>query len=198
MLARVAEGLLNRGIDASSVAGRHAASLEGKCLAVDVLGLSLRVELRIRAGRAEIASGTSGAADVTIKATPLELAKLAGADSVQRLKGSSVELNGDVHTAEAFAALLKTAMPDLERELADWIGDVPAHALGRRARALERWSAHSRAALEADVAEYVHEEGELAPRADEVRAYCAEVDRLRDDVERAAARLDRLVRSAAR
>jgi ubiquinone biosynthesis protein UbiJ len=128
----------------------------------------------------------------------LELLKLVGADSVQGFKGAAVELHGDVHTAEAFAALLKVATTDVERELAGWVGDLPAHAIGKRARGLARWTRRSSAALEADMSEYLQEESELLPLPEQVRAFCGEVDRLRDDVERAAARLERLARGAAR
>lgn len=198
MLAAVVEGLLNRAIDASLLAAERAAEIEGKRLAIEVVGLSLCLELTVCDGRVALSRGSSGTADVTIKAPPLELAKLAGADSVRELKGASVELHGDVNTAEAFAALLKAASPDLEAELAGWIGDIPAHALGRRARGFARWSERARAALEADLSEYLQEEAELLPRSEQVRAFLSEVDRLRDDVERAAARLDRLARNVPR
>lgn len=198
MLAGFAEGLLNRAIDASSVAAERATRLEGKCLAVDVEGLSRRVSLTVRDGRVTLSEGHGEGADVTIKAPPLELLKLVGADSVQGFKGAAVELHGDVHTAEAFAALLKAAAPDFERELAGWVGDVPAHAISRRARGLNDWARRSCAALAADVSEYLQEESDCLPLPEQVRAFCGEVDRLRDDVERAAARLERLVHGTAR
>lgn len=197
MLAGVVEGWLNRAIDASSVAALHAARLEGKRLAVVVEGLSLSVELCVRDGRVRIHEGASDAADVTIEGPPLELVKLAGADSLGRLKGTNVQLHGDMHTAETFAVLLKAAAPDGERELAGWIGDLSAHAIGRRARGFARWSQRASRALQADATEYLQEEGEMLPRPEQVRNFCGEVDRLRDDVERAAARLDRLARDAA-
>jgi ubiquinone biosynthesis protein UbiJ len=198
MLAGWVEGLLNRAIDASSVATERAGAIEGKRLAVHIDGLSRCFVLAVRGGRVTLAEGDAVTADVTIKAPPLELLKLVGADSVQGFKGAAVELHGDVHTAEAFAALLKVAAPDIERELAGWIGDLPAHAIGTRARGLERWMRRSSAALEADMSEYLQEESGLLPLPEQVLAFCGEVDRLRDDVERAAARLERLARDAAR
>ncbi|NCC30261.1 MAG: sterol-binding protein, partial [Gammaproteobacteria bacterium] len=47
-----------------------------------------------------------------------------------------------------------------------------------------------------DLQEYLQEEARLTPTRYEVEAYLTQVDILRDDVERAEARIERLVRLA--
>lgn len=198
MIATVIEGMLNRAIEASSAAAASARELEGRRFTVEVEGLALELTISIVSGRARVQSGASGEADVSVKAPPLELLALLGPQSLGRLRNGTVVLDGDLHTAEAFATLLRRASPDLEAELAGWVGDIAAHALGTRLRGLARWSQRSARALESDIAEFLHEESAVLPRPGEVREFCAEVDRLRDDVERAAARLERLARGGGR
>jgi ubiquinone biosynthesis protein UbiJ len=198
MIVGAIESLLNHSIEESSLAASAAARLSGKSVAVVIDGLAVRVHLQVTDKRLQICLDTDAPADVVLKARPLELMRLLGPDSLRRLQGADVELSGDMHVAEAFASLLQAASPDLEETLSGWIGDIPAHAIGRRLRGLARWSTHAAQTLEADAAEYLQEESRVLPRPEQVREFCGEVDRLRDDVERAAERVARLSRARAR
>jgi len=196
MLLGVIETLLNRSIADSSLAASTAERLSGKSMAVQVEGIGVRVLLRVTDKRVALSLDPDAPADVVLEARPLELMRLLGPgrDSLRRLRDADVELSGDMRVAEGFSALLEAAAPDLEEALSGWVGDIPAHALGRRFRGLAKWSARAMRSLEADTAEFLHEESTALPRPDEIRAFCGEVDRLRDDVERAAERLERLGR----
>jgi ubiquinone biosynthesis protein UbiJ len=90
--------------------------------------------------------------------------------------------------------LLKLARPDLEGELAKWIGDIPAHAVGEIARGTRAWLTRAGDALRMNTAEYLQEESRAMPAPLEAQAFYGDVEKLRDDVERAAARLARLER----
>ena len=90
--------------------------------------------------------------------------------------------------------MLKLARPDLEGEVAKWLGDVPAHALGEVARGLGAWLGRAGAALRMNTAEYLQEESRAVPAPFEAQAFYSDVERMRDDVERLAARLARLER----
>ena len=103
-------------------------------------------------------------------------------------------LQGYPQVAERFAKLLKLARPDLEDDASRWIGDVPAHALGEVARGAGAWLARAAGALRMNTAEYLQEESRAMPAALEAEAFYSDVERLRDDVERTAARLARLER----
>jgi ubiquinone biosynthesis protein UbiJ len=89
---------------------------------------------------------------------------------------------------------LKLARPDLEEEVARWLGDVLAHALGSAVRGFGAWLGRAGAALRMNTAEYLQEESRAMPAPLEAQAFYADVERLRDDVERAAARLALLER----
>jgi ubiquinone biosynthesis protein UbiJ len=200
-LGALLERALNREIAASTAAADVLAGLAGESFAIEVLGLRLRCVLRavgermlVEPGLVEGAATDARSASVTLRATPLDLLRLARAADVTSLKGTSAELVGSPEVAERFAALLKLARPDLEDGLARWIGDVPAHGLVRVAQDAGGWLVRAATALRMNTAEFLQEESRALPAALEAQAFYADVERLRDDVERAAARLARLMR----
>jgi ubiquinone biosynthesis protein UbiJ len=160
---------------------------------VHVEGLGVTVVLHSDGERARV--DRDGAdATATLRATPLDLVKLLNAEGVSGVKRTRADLSGDLEVAERYANLLKLARPDLEGELAKWIGDIPAHALGEAARGARAWFARAGDALRMNTAEYLQEESRAMPAPLEAHAFYDDVERLRDDVERAAARLTRLER----
>jgi ubiquinone biosynthesis protein UbiJ len=194
VLLATVERLLNRHIAESTAATRRLATLEGRRFAVAVVGPDVRIVLGVREGHVSVRASALEPADATLRGTPLALLGLLDQASLSRLRTQSVELAGDIHVAEEFAEMLKLARPDLEGELAGWIGDVAAHELGAAVRGLRAWAARTQRALEADLADYVQYERAILPAALEARALYAAVERLRDDVERAEQRLEKLTR----
>ena len=78
---------------------------------------------------------------------------------------------------------------DWEEGLATYLGDAPAHQIGRLVRGVRGWFAESRDAAGRNLAEYLTEERrDLPPRA-ELDAFLDDVDRLRSDADRLAARV---------
>ncbi|HEY8520260.1 MAG TPA: sterol-binding protein [Gammaproteobacteria bacterium] len=199
---RAAERLLARCIAESTPARRLVAELEGAALTVIVEGLSLAVVLASDGGRVTLALTGAGAPELPeaaaarrralLRAAPLDLLRLVRAGDLAALKRTRAELTGGVDVAERYVALLAHARPDLEEELARWIGDLAAHDLGSLARGAAGWVARAHRALLTDAAEYLQEERRALPAPAEARAFLADVERLRDDVERAAERLRRL------
>ncbi len=195
-LERAARGL-NRRIAESVSAARLAAELERRSCRLQVEGLDLGAVLRVEGGRIAVVADPEAAANVAIEGPPLELLRLTGPDAARRLQESGARLTGEIRIAQRFAELLRLAAPDPEEELADWVGNVAAHALGGAARGAAAWLRRARDALRDDAAEYLKEESRMLPTPYEAEAFYAAVDRLRDDVERAAARVDRLARALA-
>jgi ubiquinone biosynthesis protein UbiJ len=134
------------------------------------------------------------AATATLSASLFDLLRLARASDLSTLRGTGAEITGSPEVAERFAKLLRLARPDLEEYASRWIGDVPAHALGEAARVARAWLERAARTLRADAAEFLQEESRALPAALEAQAFYADVERLRDDVERAAARLARIER----
>jgi ubiquinone biosynthesis protein UbiJ len=190
------ERLLNRHISESTNATRRLAALDGRSFAVAIAGPDVRILMTARDGHLAVRASADEPADATVRGTPLALLGLLEPGSLSRLRTQNVELVGNVHVAEEFAEMLRHARPDLEGELAGWIGDIAAHEVGAALRGLGAWTLRAHRALEADVAEYLQYERAALPAALEAREFYADVERLRDDVERMEQRLERLARQA--
>ena len=184
---------INRQIGESTAARELLAQLTGTSFAVHVDGLSLTVVLHSDGARMRVGDDAT-AATATLRATPLDLLRLMNAEGISGVKRTHAELRGDMQVAERYSQLLKLARPDLEGEVAKWLGDVPAHALGEIVRSAGSWLTRAGEAMRMNTAEYLQEESRAMPAPLEAQAFYGAVERLRDDVERAAARLARLER----
>jgi ubiquinone biosynthesis accessory factor UbiJ len=182
------EGVLNRTAQASTPARQQLARLQGRAFAVKLEGPDLRVVLAAGEAGLTLTAGDAPA-DTTVSGTPLALLAMLAPQADLRLRSSGVRIEGDAETAQAFRDLLQHARPDLEAELARHVGDAPAHHAARFARGVFDFGRRVARSLSQDTAEYLTEEaGHLPPRA-EAEGFLDAVDHLREDVDRAEARL---------
>ena len=216
------EAVLNRCIRESSRAGELLEELDGRSLAIVVRGLGIRLLMQATKTRLALSVGSSrsgaavdgtdsaaapganraappaadssSSATATVEGTPPVLLRLLGNLGAAGFRESGAELWGDVATAETFAELLRHARPDLEDELSKLIGDIAAHEVASAARRTDAWARQASSALTMNTSEFLQEEARQLPPRVEVNAFGRDVERLRDDVERAAQRLARLER----
>ncbi|MEI8258256.1 MAG: SCP2 sterol-binding domain-containing protein [Deltaproteobacteria bacterium] len=186
------EALLNRQIEASTPARELLASLAGRAFAIEIEGARgyplLRLRLAADAGQLTVSHG-EGAADATVRGTPFGLAALVAGRAEGRTTASGVTIDGDAEVASGFEKLLGHARPDLEAELARLVGELPAHYAARAVRDVTDWGRRAARSLLRSSSEYLTEEGrDLVPRA-ELDAFLGDVDGIREDVDRAEARL---------
>ena len=80
------------------------------------------------------------AAEAELVGGPLSLLALAGGTPEAVLQRGDVQIRGDAELAQKFRELALLLRPDVEEELSQVIGDVPAHQLGRFARAAFGWT----------------------------------------------------------
>lgn len=105
---------------------------------------------------------------------------------------SSVKLEGSVDVAESLAFVFRNLEWDVEADLADLIGDIPAHRLARIGRSLASSLRQGSGNLLANAREYAVEESDLLPNKNDVSAFGNAVNALRDDVARLEKRLSRI------
>ncbi len=135
-----------------------------------------------------------GAPDVGLSGTPAALLRMLG-----RMRrgdasfGDEVRLSGDVAVLETLRDAYRRLDVDLEELLSRFVGDIAAHEIGRAARAVLSWGENLRQTLLADTGEYLVEELRVSPPRHELEDFAAEVDRIRDDVERIEKRIARLL-----
>ncbi len=189
MLLSLLESSLNRNIAASSAALRLRQQLDGKSLCLQVNGLPRPVTVAINNSQLTLQFSDASNAQATISGSPLGLLSLARQTQAKNLGDSGVSISGDAEVAQGFSELLKAAKPDLEEELSRLVGDVAAHQLGVTAKHLLDFGKRATHTFAQNVGEYLTEESRDVPHRFEVDDFARQVDTLRDDVERAAARL---------
>jgi ubiquinone biosynthesis protein UbiJ len=199
MLTATLENVLNRGLPRSPRAQQLCAELAGRKVAVAIAGSpryvlieSTGLTLKLSAVTAEALAGIP--VDATLSGGPFSLLALSGAAPEAVLQRGAVRIEGDAELAQKFRELALLLRPDLEEELSQVLGDVPAHQVGRFARAALGWTRKAAATTVLNVAEYLgHERRDLVPRS-EAEQFLRGVDTLREDVDRLAARIDLLTR----
>lgn len=168
-------------------------ALTDKVIAVELLGVNIRLYFFPHAQGVQVSSQYAGAPDTLLRGAPLSLLRLALSDAPSdALFAGGAELRGDTATGQAFQAILRALHLDWEELLARVAGDAVAHQAGRAARAASAQARHTARTLEDDVREYLIEEAGLLVDRDEVAGFLDAVDTLRGDADRLAARLRRM------
>ncbi len=198
-LLRPLTSILNRNIRETTPARELCRQLDGKAIAIRVRDTALAMYFLVNDEVLTLASEIDAEPDVVLTGSLLTLARMAGpagddSDGAP-IRSGSLDITGDVYTAQNFQKLLKYAKPDIEEELSQVIGDAAAHRAGQLARGFAAWVQDVRDTVHTDVREYLQEESRDVPSRYEVERFSSKVDALRDDVARLEARINRLAGS---
>lgn len=193
-LLRRSQQQLNRWIAQSSAAQAELRGLEGRSMIVAIENTTWRIVLIVDQQQVRMKTAADMSADIAIKASLFDLIAMLRAQSLSALAAGDVEFRGNLRIAEKFSSVLRLARPQLEDELAGWIGGLPARALVRTRDAVHAWGTRTGAAIEQDVVEYLQAETRELPRRKAVADSLLSAERLRDDVDRLGQRIDALVK----
>ncbi len=189
----ILEATINRLLALDPEGAARLALLAGRIVAFEFKGFDNRLYFIPGAGGLQLFAAYDAAPDCLLRGTPLALAAMGlSRRKEDDLFAGQVEIEGDTALAHRFGAALAGLVIDWEEQLAHLTGDPLAHALGQRAQDVGRWCELSLDTLGRDLQEYLQEEGRLLPSRYELDAFYSSVDRLRDDGERLAARVERL------
>jgi ubiquinone biosynthesis protein UbiJ len=193
------ESLLNRNIAASTPARGQLAALAGRSFAIESgvpAGPSLRVRLAASTDAISL-TRDDVPADATVTGTPFALLAMLARRADGQGATAGVTIRGDAEVAQLFERLIRHARPDLEEELARVLGDVPGHFAARFARGAIAWTRAAGDSFARNIGEYLTEESrDLVPRS-ELEPLLDGIDRAREDVDRAEARVALLERKLA-
>ncbi|MFM7431943.1 MAG: SCP2 domain-containing protein [Gammaproteobacteria bacterium] len=193
MLTEAIENLLNRNLGSSPRARESCAALKGRRLKLVIRDLDLQIGFESVGDSLRISRQTAGEFDAEVEGTSINLLALVSPQPERLLKSGTVQVRGDVELLQRYRELALLLRPDLEEELAKLIGDSPAHRLAGLAKAALAFGRRGASTAVQNAAEYfAHETRDLVPRA-EAEVFLGEVDRLREDVDRAAARVEALL-----
>lgn len=189
LIAPAIEFALNSALAGSNAAQQDLQQLDGKVISLELKEFPLKFFFLPHADRIAVHGDYHGKSDMTVRAPTAAL--LQAALRRDDIPPKGIEISGDAETAQIFSRLLKRADLDWEELLSQQVGDVAAHRIGNFVRGALRWSRDAFDRVSRDLADYLQFETGVLPQRHEVDAFLSGVDRLRDDVERFAARVTR-------
>jgi ubiquinone biosynthesis protein UbiJ len=165
----------------------------GKVAVIDASPVALR--LRVTPDGMVAAARADEAANVTIR---LKLSDLPLIAQNRERAFSYVQIEGDAEFANAISHLSQSLRWEVEHDLERLLGPIAAMRLVQGAKAALTSAQTGQRKLAENVAEYFLEEKPLLIRPVLAEEFGADVVKLRDDVERAAKRLEKLEQKLAR
>lgn len=175
-------------------ARRAMGQLHGRVIAFDVEGLGRSFYLVPGpSGEVQLLAHYEGEPDCRLQAPPLALSRMNDhRASAEQLFSGQVRIEGDTELAHRIGKILGAMDIDWEEQLSRYTGDLVAHDIGNLVRGAARWGRSALDTLGLDLQEYLQQELQVLPARPELEAFLADVDRLRDDVERLQARVSLL------
>jgi ubiquinone biosynthesis protein UbiJ len=137
----------------------------------------------------ELAPASAAAPDVVIVTTPGLLLRIASGDDSA---WGDARLEGDIQFAGAIDYVRRNLRWDYEETLSRFIGDIAAHRLAGAVHAADQWRRMAALNMARNLAEYAAHENPQIANARAVEQFNADVDCMRDAVDRLEKRIEHL------
>jgi ubiquinone biosynthesis accessory factor UbiJ len=194
LAGRTLEAALNRALALDPDTRDGLRTLDGRSVALHVAAPKLALQVRVNGDRLEVGP-VDGAAepDLSVRSTlgalvsQLPFFRNDNAPPVGKLR-----IEGDADLARRLQRLAERFDPDWQQPFASVFGDVLGVQIANAFAAGLRHARDAAGNFATNAAEFVTEESRDVVARDELNAFYDDVDTLRDDVERIAARLARL------
>ncbi len=194
-LAAALETALEIYLKQDPVALQQCSTLEGRVIALEFTGLDLTLYFIPGTEGILVTGYYEGEPDTRLIGSPFGFARLTLGPREDALFKGAVEIQGDTETGQQFQDVLSSVDWDWEEQLSKLTGDVIAHQAGSMVRKAANFISNSRDTLRQDISEYLQEEARLLPARIEIGYFLEEVDQLRTNVDRVAARVNRLLQT---
>jgi ubiquinone biosynthesis accessory factor UbiJ len=171
---------------------RRLGDLQGRVLCIEFRDLGRRLYLHPSESGFRIATESEQDPAVTLRGTLATFARLGLGAGTETLKAGELDIEGDAALGQRLQRIFRELDLDWEEPLARLFGDPLGHTLGRVARSAFAWHRQTLKTFGLNSAEYLQEELQLLPVRDEVERFLNGVDAVRADVDRLAARIQRL------
>ncbi len=196
LIAPAVEATLNTYLRLDIEMASRLNTISGRLILLEIVGLDITLLVRVLNAKVQVSEQLIFEPDAIIRGSPLALVRLGLATDVpSAVMRQNVEIRGDAEVGRVFRDVLASVEIDWEEVLARWVGDVPAHQIGKAARTLIAAVSGAADRLRMDLSEYLQEEARVIPTRIEVEQFMDDVDSLRADLDRLEARLLRLPRA---
>lgn len=169
------------------------AKLQGKVITIELLPFSFIFQCVFSAERIDITMDSDLPPDTILRGTPLQLFNVMAikADR-QRFFADDVSIDGNAEIGQQVIALFDALHIDWEEYLSRLVGDVPAYHAGKMVKHFCAWLSSTDESITEDIKEYLQEETEWLPTREALQDLFHDIDTLRLDVERSAAKINLL------
>lgn len=196
MLAFICSALektLNQSLKLDPDTRQRLISLRGKVIQVSLTDLQQDFYLLPSETGVQVLGEYSGPIDTTICGTVLGLAKAAcsgGSGTV--LFDQGITIIGDIELGEKIRDILQKVDLDWEEYLSRYVGDSISHEITWRTKEVINFGRQTFQSLGNQILEFCQTEAKCLPSRTKVETFYQNIAHLRNDVDRAAARLDQL------
>jgi len=171
---------------------RRLGDLQGQVFCIEFRELGRKLYLHPSEAGFRLATESDQPPAVTLRGSLATFARLGLGSTTDSLKAGELEIEGDAVLGQRLQRILSNLDLDWEEPLARRFGDPLGHEIGRAARAFFTWQKQAIRTLGLNTSEYLQEEARLVPTRHEVETFLNAVDGVRADVDRLAARVQRL------
>ena len=171
---------------------RRLGDLQGRVVCIEFRGLGHKLYLHPSESGFRLATECDQPPAVTLRGTLATFGRLGLGAETETLKAGALDIEGDAALGQRLQRIFRDLDLDWEEPLARLFGDPLGHEIGRAARAAFAWHRQALKTFGLNAAEYFQEEARLLPVHAEVEAFLNGVDVMRADVDRLAARVQRL------
>ncbi len=189
----VLENAINQALRLDPDTKKRLKPLQGKVIKVTITDWSLNLYLLLKSEGVQLQTHFSKKPDTTIRGTLSGLLRVAcqGASGVALFE-QGVQIEGDTELGEKIREILKQLDLDWEGNVAKIFGDSFTHAFSWRAKKTLELCKQTSQNLAHQYREYWQFEKNYLPSAEQVGAFYKDIEQLKEDVDRAEARLARL------
>ena len=166
--------------------------LQGRVVCIEFRDLGRRLYLHPSESGFRITTASGQPPAVTLRGTLATFGRLGLGAETETLKAGELDIEGDAALGQRLQRIFRNLDLDWEEPLARMFGDPLGHEIGRAARTALAWHRQALKTFGLNAAEYFQEEARLLPVRYEVEAFLNGMDGMRADVDRLAARIQRL------
>lgn len=188
-----AEKMINAALQYDPATRIGLARLSGKILAVNITAPNLPLFVMAMDDEVRLMNHWDGDVDTRISGSLIALAQLSQTE-IYNLKDSGVTVMGDITLLADWQQLLKNIDIDWEDMLSQFTGDIIGHQTAMLIRAKFGWVKDRAASAQRLTREFLTEELKTIPSKPELEDFYHQVDELRLAVDRAAARVEKMIK----
>tara|TARA_R110000772_G_scaffold131045_2_gene239296 strand:- start:6882 stop:7508 length:627 start_codon:yes stop_codon:yes gene_type:complete len=188
-----AESVVNKALELDPLSKKKLLKLSGKNIAITCTSPSLSLMITITEQGFALSPVQTLESDAEVSGTAATLLQLLMAkDKTKTIRTNAVQIKGDASSIQDLQVLLNELNIDWDYQLSKFIGDIPTQSLSNGLKYLKEFLHNSSESLKTDIDEYIHEEINLFPSADELELFYQRIDTLRLRLDRSQARISKL------